>query len=38
LRLADSLAGVFEEAFAAGLAESDWAAGMLRIAETYSEA
>ena len=38
LRLADGLAGVFEEALAAGLAESDWAAGMLRVAETYSDA
>jgi 3-hydroxyisobutyrate dehydrogenase-like beta-hydroxyacid dehydrogenase len=38
LRLADGLAGVFEEAAAAGLAENDWAAGMLRVAEKYSEA
>jgi 3-hydroxyisobutyrate dehydrogenase-like beta-hydroxyacid dehydrogenase len=38
LRLAESLAGVFEEALAAGLAEEDWAAGMLRVAETYAEA
>ena len=37
LRLADTLAGVFEEAAAAGLAENDWAAGMLRVAEIYSE-
>jgi len=38
LRLADGLAAVFDEALAAGLAESDWAAGMLRIAEKYAEA
>jgi 3-hydroxyisobutyrate dehydrogenase-like beta-hydroxyacid dehydrogenase len=38
LRLADGLAEVFDEALAAGLAESDWAAGMLRVAERYAEA
>jgi 3-hydroxyisobutyrate dehydrogenase-like beta-hydroxyacid dehydrogenase len=38
LRLADGLAEVFEQALAAGLAENDWAAGMLRMAEEYSEA
>jgi 3-hydroxyisobutyrate dehydrogenase-like beta-hydroxyacid dehydrogenase len=36
LRLAESLAEVFDEAQAAGLAEQDWAAGMLRIAKTYA--
>jgi 3-hydroxyisobutyrate dehydrogenase-like beta-hydroxyacid dehydrogenase len=38
LRLADGLAAVYEEALAAGLAESDWAAGMLRVAERHAEA
>jgi 3-hydroxyisobutyrate dehydrogenase-like beta-hydroxyacid dehydrogenase len=38
LRLADGLAEVFEQALAAGLAENDWAAGMLRMAEKYAEA
>jgi len=38
LRLVESLAGVFEEALAAGWAEEDWAAGMLRVAERYAEA
>jgi 3-hydroxyisobutyrate dehydrogenase-like beta-hydroxyacid dehydrogenase len=38
LRLADGLAGVFEEALAAGIAEEDWAAGMLRMAEKYAGA
>jgi 3-hydroxyisobutyrate dehydrogenase-like beta-hydroxyacid dehydrogenase len=37
LRLADGLAAVFEEALAAGIAEEDWAAGMLRMAEEYAE-
>jgi 3-hydroxyisobutyrate dehydrogenase-like beta-hydroxyacid dehydrogenase len=37
LRLADGLAGVFEDAVAQGLAEKDWAAGLLRVAEMYSE-
>jgi 3-hydroxyisobutyrate dehydrogenase-like beta-hydroxyacid dehydrogenase len=37
LRLADGLAGVFEEALAAGLAQTDWAAGMLQVAENYSK-
>ncbi len=38
LRLADGLAEVFEEALAAGWAEDDWAAGMLRVAERYAGA
>jgi 3-hydroxyisobutyrate dehydrogenase-like beta-hydroxyacid dehydrogenase len=37
LRLAYSLADVFEEALAVGAAEQDWAAGMLRMAEKYAE-
>ena len=37
LRSADGLACVFDEALAAGLAEQDWAAGMLRVAEKYAE-
>jgi 3-hydroxyisobutyrate dehydrogenase-like beta-hydroxyacid dehydrogenase len=37
LRIAEGLADVFDEAIASGLAENDWAAGMLRIAETYAE-
>jgi 3-hydroxyisobutyrate dehydrogenase-like beta-hydroxyacid dehydrogenase len=36
LRLADGLADVFEEALASGIAEEDWAAGMLRVAESYA--
>ena len=38
LRLADGLAAVFEEAMADGIAEQDWAAGMLRMAEKYAGA
>jgi 3-hydroxyisobutyrate dehydrogenase-like beta-hydroxyacid dehydrogenase len=38
LRLADGLTGVFEEAIADGIAEQDWAAGMLRMAEKYAGA
>jgi len=36
LRLADVLAEVFDEALASGIAEQDWAAGMLRMAEGYA--
>lgn len=36
LRLADGLAGVFDEALAAGIGEDDWAGGLLRMAERYA--
>ena len=38
LRLADGLSVVFDEALATGLAEEDWAAGVLKMARTYGSA
>jgi 3-hydroxyisobutyrate dehydrogenase-like beta-hydroxyacid dehydrogenase len=38
LRLADNLAVVFNQALDEGLAEHDWAAGMLQMAEKYANA